>query len=149
MDYARRNESVINRAFSRLRKNQDRIIQDGMHRIMKEAMEYAIASHDHHHFGHRINDNSYGWAIVHDGKVKEIQTNGARHGRGDAEDQLREAARGVNRQGWVGILLASMVMEFNRRKPIYFEIDYEVGIFAMTTDRVEEWFKTYFKPISR
>ena len=41
-----------------------------------------------------------------------------------------------------------MVLEFNGRKPVYFEIDYEVGIFAATTDKVEEWFKTYFKPMA-
>lgn len=148
MSFDGRNSAVIKRAFSRLRKSKDAMVQDGMRRIMKDAMEYAISQHDHDHFGHRIHENSYGWALVHDGNLIELQINGARHGHGDAEDQLREVAGGIGRRGWVGILLASMVLEFNGRKPVYFEIDYEVGIFDATTDKVEEWFKTYFKPIA-
>lgn len=146
MSLVGRNSSVINRAFSRLRKSEDAMVRDGMRRIMKDAMEYAISQHDHNHFGHRIHENSYGWALVHDGKVEELHINGARHGHGDAEDQLWAVAGEIGRRGWVGILLASMVLEFNGRRPVYFEIDYEVGIFAATTDKVEEWFNTYFKP---
>ena len=142
-----RNSLVIKRAFSRLRKSEEKMVQDGMRRIMKDSMEYALSQHDHNHFGHRIHENSYGWALVHNGKIVELQINGARHGHGDAENQLTEIAGGIGRKGWVGILLASMLLEFNGRKPVYFEIDYEVGIFAATTDKVEDWFKTYFKPI--
>lgn len=148
MSLEKRNSAVIDRAFSRLRKSEDAMVKDGMRRIMRDAMEYAISQHDHHHFGHRIHDNSYGWALVHDGKLVELHINGARHGHGDAEEQLQNVAKSIGKPGWVGILLASMVLEFNRRKPIYFEVDYEIGIFAETTDMVEEWFKTYFKPIA-
>ena len=147
MGFEARNSAEIKRSFSRLRKSEESVVKNGMRRILNDAMEYAISVHDHHHFGHRTNDNSYGWALVHDGKLVELHINGARHGHGDAEEQLQDVARGIGRKGWVGILLASMVLEFNRRKPIYFEIDYEIGIFAATTDKVEEWFKTYFKPI--
>lgn len=143
-----RNSVVINRAFSRIRRSEETIIKNGMRRILKEAMEYALSQHDHDHFGHRIHENSYGWALVHNGKLVELQINGARHGHGDAKDQLREVAAGIGRKGWVGIVLASMVLEFNGRKPVYFEIDYEVGIFAATTDKVEDWFKTYVKPMA-
>lgn len=143
-----RNNLVINRAFTRLRKSEDVMIKDGMRRILKDAMEYALSQHDHDHFGHRIHDNSYGWAIVHNGKLVELQINGGRHGHGDAEDQLREVAGEVGKPGWVGILLASMLLQFNGRKPIYFEIDYEVGILAATASNVQDWFKTYFKPIA-
>lgn len=143
-----RNSVVINRAFSRIRRSEETTIKNGMRRILKEAMEYALSQHDHDHFGHRIHENSYGWALVHNGKLVELQINGARHGHGDAEDQLREVAAGIGRKGWVGIVLASMVLEFNGRKPVYFEIDYEVGIFAATTDKVEDWFKTYVKPMA-
>lgn len=145
---ALRNTAIIHRAFSRLRKSEETTVQNGMRRIMKDAMEYALSQHDHEHFGHRIHDNSYGWALVHDGKLVELQVNGGRHGHGDAEDQLVDASRRIGRRGWVGILLASMLLQFDGRRPIYFEIDYEEGIFAATADNVKEWFKTYFKPIA-
>ena len=142
-----RNKSVITKAFSRLRKSEATKVQDGMRRIMKDAMAYALSMHDHEHYGHRINDNSYGWALVHNGRLVELQVNGARHGRGDAEDQLQNVVRGITRKGWVGILLASMMLEYNGRRPVYFEIDYEVGLLDMTADEIKDWFQTYFKPI--
>ena len=54
MSLETRNSAVIRRAFSRLQKSEEKMVQDGMRRIMKDAMEYAISNHDHDHFGHRI-----------------------------------------------------------------------------------------------
>lgn len=146
--YTVRNDRLIDRAFSRLPVVKDRVVEDGMCRLLKDAMEYAISNHDHNHFGHRIHDNSYGWALLHDHSVVRLQVNGGRHGHGDAEDQLMIAARSVTKGGWVGILLASMVLQFGRKKPVYFEIDYEHGILEFTKDDIQSHFKEYFKPLS-
>ena len=40
-----------------------------------------------------------------------------------------------------------MYMEFGRRKPIYFEIDYEIGVLEFTADEIAEHFHEYFKQI--
>lgn len=145
--YERRNDTTIRKAFRRLQVNKDSVIEDGMRRLLKDATEYAVSVHDHEHFGHRITGNSYGWALVHDGAVKHIQVNSGKHGQGDAEDQLRSVAGRINREGWVGIILASMYMEFGRRKPIYFEVDYEIGVLDFTQDEIADHFAEYFRPI--
>lgn len=148
MGYAQGNERTIRRAFNRLKKRSDPVIEDGMRRLLREAMTFAVTNHDHNHFAHRIHDNSYGWALLKDGAIVDIQVNGGRHGHADAEDQLRRVAGEVSQGGWVGILLASMYLQFSGRKPVYFEIDYEMGILELTKDEIRSNFTKYFKPIA-
>lgn len=143
-----KNERVIRRAFSRLSKNKDKVIEEGMCKLLKDAMEYAISIHDHEHFAHRINDNSYGWALLHDRSVVRLQVNGGRHGHGDAEDQLQNAVRSVTKDGWVGVILASMLLQFGRKKPVYFEVDYEIGVLDFTKDEIADYFTKYFRPLA-
>ncbi len=144
-----RNGAVVRRAFKRLEDNKDAVIESGMVRLLGDAVQYALSIHDHEHFGHRITGDSYGWALLHNRELKQIQVNGGRHGQGDAEDQLRDVARSINKDGWVGIILSSMSMAFGNRKPIYFEIDYEMGVLDMTQDEIQDHFDEYFKPITR
>lgn len=146
---SRRNDLIVRNAFKRLEANKETMIESGMVRLLGDAVQYAISIHDHEHFGHRITGDSYGWALVHNGAIKRMQVNGGRHGQGDAEDQLRDVARGVTKEGWVGIILSSMSMAFGNRKPIYFEVDYEMGILDMTQDEIQDHFNDYFKPITR
>lgn len=148
MSYAQGNSRTILNAFNRLRKSKDRVIEAGFPRLLNDAMLYAISIHDHEHFGHRTHDNSYGWALVHDGKVVRMQVNGGQHGHGDAEDQLRTVAGRITRKGWVGVILASMIASYGRRKPFYYEVDYEMGILDMTQDEIQDHFTEYFKPIA-
>lgn len=143
-----RNERAIRKGFSRLSADKDKVIEDGMSRLLKMGMDFAISQHDHNHFGHRINDNSYGWALVRDHNVVRLGVNGGRHGHGDAEDQLQNAAKSITKSGWVGIILASMMLQFGRRKPIYFEIDYEMDVLELTKKEIESNFSDYFKPLS-
>ena len=145
----RRNDVVVRNAFKRLEASKDAAIESGMVRLLGDAVQYAISIHDHEHFGHRITGDSYGWALLHNRTIKQMQVNGGRHGQGDAEDQLREVARGVTKDGWVGIILSSMLMAFGNRKPIYFEVDYEMGILDMTQDEIRDHFTEYFKPITK
>lgn len=148
MGYAQRNETTILKAFKRLERNRDKVIEEGMPRLLNDAMAYAISIHDHEHFGHRTHDNSYGWALVHDRKLVRLQVNGGRHGHGEAEEQLKEVCGRITRQGWVGVILASMSVAFGRRKPIYFEVDYEMGVLDFTKDEIQAHFAEYFKPIA-
>lgn len=146
--FEQRNERCIQRAFKRLSARKDAIVEDGMSRLLNDAVAYAISIHDYEHFGHRITGNSYGWALLFDGSIKRIWTNEGRHGQGDAEDQLRSVAQGVRKGGWVGIILSSMSMSFGRRKPIYFEVDFEMGVLESTKDEIADYFKDYFRPIA-
>ena len=146
--YENRNRSVIRKAFGRLPKSKDAMIEAGLSNLLREAMTYAVTNHDHHHFAHRILADSYGWAVVHNGIIRNLQVNGGRHGRGTAEEQLRRVARNVSTEGWVGILLSSMVAEYGRRKPIYFEVDYEMDILHATIEEVSNDFSRYFRPIA-
>lgn len=148
MSDARRNDSIVKKALQRLSHDKDVIIENGMKRLLNDAMEYAISIHDHEHFGHRSTDNSYGWCLLHDGEIKQIFVNTGRHGEGEAALQLREAASRINKSGWVGIVLASMTVANQKGRPIYFQVDYEMGVLEMTMDEIKDYFNVYFKPIS-
>lgn len=148
MGYESSNRRVIKKAFEKLKNNKDAIIEDGMSRLLNDAVAYAISIHDIEHFGHRTTGNTYGWALLLDGVIKRIWTNAGRHGQGDAEEQLREVSRMAKQSGWVGIILSSMYLSFGRRKPIYFEVDYELGVIYMTQDEIKDHFTEYFKPIA-
>lgn len=147
-NYQQQNDRRIKAAFDRFAKRKDAIIEDGMRRLMKDAMEYALDLHDYEHHAHRTHEDSYGWAVLHDGQIKHLQVNGGRHGHGLAEAQIRDVATRAKQTGWVGILLASMVLEYEKRKPTFFEVDYEMGILNATADEIGDFFKEYFKPIS-
>lgn len=147
--YASRNSKVIQKGFDRLRRNKDSVIEDGMARLLNDAVAFAISRHDHEHFAHRVSANSYGWALLFNGGIRRLWTNGGNHGQGNAEEQLRNVASSVTKDGWVGIILASMSMAYGRRKPFYFEVDYERGIFNLTQDEISDRFNEYFKPIER
>lgn len=148
MSNSQRNDQVVKNALERLSRDKDVIIEDGMQRILSDAMNYAISIHDYEHFGHRTTDNSYGWCLLHNGEIKHIFVNDGRHGEGEAGMQLRDAASSINKSGWVGIILASMTVTNEKGRPIYFEIDYEMGVLDMTIDEIKDNFNVYFKPIN-
>lgn len=147
MSYLKSNEKAIDRGLDWLKSVQERVAEDGMLRILREATAYALFLHDHGHFGHRIAEDSHGWALVKDGKIVNIEVNEGHHGKGDARAQLESVAAGVSNRGYVGIVLASMSAKRNSGKPILFEIDFEMWVLSLTSDNIRENFPYYFKPI--
>lgn len=148
MSNVRDNNRTIDKAFKRLVLNKDKIVEAGMKRLMAYAMDYALSSHDHVHWGHRTTGDSYGWALVHNGSIVALNINAGHHGEGEAERQLRQAVGSVSSSGWVGILLASLRVENDRNSSILFNIDYELDLLNATQDEIRDYFTQYFKPIS-
>ena len=147
MSYQRENDRKIRDAFKRFSLTKDQIIERGMRAVMEDAMNYALQIHDAGHWGHRSTGDSYGWALCHKRTIVALKVNEGHHGSGDAEFQLRTAAQGASPDGWTGILLASLRAETDRQSSILFAIDYEIGVLEFTKDELQDYFKTYFKPI--
>lgn len=143
--YERKNDSVIRRAFARLSREKDASIESGMKDLLENAMLFAIGEHDNRHWFHKATANSYGWALLHDGKAVAHKVNEGRHGDGNAYGNLMEVSRVVSQVGWVGILVASMEGE----KPMFFAVDYEIGLLQETAIHSREDFNRFFKPLHR
>ncbi len=148
MSYARQNRATIRNAFGRLTRGYDVFIESGMSQLLDDAMNYAISIHDHGHFGHRTTEDSYGWVLIHNGEIKQLKVNEGRHGSGNAESQLRSVASEISEKGWIGVVLASMTVS-NGRKPLFFEVSYELGVLNFTADEIADHFNEYFKPLHR
>jgi len=142
--YLTRNNAVIDGAFARLRNSKDRVIEAGMKDLLEVAMLGALSLHDTTHWLHKSTENSYGWCLLHDGVGVAMKVNEGRHGSGRAREQLMAVSREVSQKGWVGILLASMEGD----RPMYFSIDYEDWILALTADDIRDNFKLFFNPLS-
>ena len=144
MGYARRNESVIRRAFSRLSRSKDAVIEAGMKDLLENAMLFAIGEHDNRHWLHKSTANSYGWCILHNGVGVAHKVNEGRHGDGNAFSDMMAVSREVSQVGWVGILLASM----HGDRPMYFAVTYEEVLLLETGKHMAETFARHFKPIA-
>ena len=136
--YVSRNESVINKAFSRLSKNKDKVIEKGMKDLLENAMLYAIGAHDHNHWFHKSTADTYGWMLLHDGVGVAHNVNEGRHGEGAAYAGLMAVSREVPQTGWVGVLLAYM------GEPMYFVVEYEDEILTETRNVTKENFGLFF-----
>lgn len=144
-----RNNAVIGKAFSRLSRNKDSVIERGMKDLLEDAMLFALGEHDATHWFHKSTENSYGWCLLHDGKGVAHKVNEGRHGGGNAFEQMMEASRDVPQTGWVGIILASFRAGDDKPAPrmFYFSIDYEMTILSNTADNVKRQFDRFFKPL--
>jgi hypothetical protein len=147
MSYASQNKRTINAAFKRFGILTEAIIENGMKRIMNEAMMIALATHDADHWFHKSTGNSYGWLVLHDGKHVAHKVNEGLHGEGDAYTELMGAARDVPQVGWVGILLASMgeVHDNAKGKLYFFHLDYEMAVLNNAREDVEKLFTRNFR----
>ena len=148
MKYDKQNEQAVKRGLEWLTKVRDAVEEQGMVSLLRDSMAYAIDLHGHEHFGHRITGDSYGWALVKNGLIIQMEVNEGNHGNGDATEQLRVVSREVKAKGYVGIVLASMKAFREDGRPIMFEVDFEHGVLGITADEIRDNFSMYFKPIS-
>jgi len=145
--YEKSNEKAIKRGLNWLSATKDVIIRRGMVELLQEASAYAIELHDAMHFGHRIAEDSHGWALVKDGSIVMMQVNAGNHGEGHAREQMRDVADSINNKGYVGIILASMTANREDGRPIIFAIDFEMDVLNITADAIRANFYKFFRPI--
>lgn len=143
------NDRKLKAGFKRFERSKDLIIENGMKRLMNQAMLIALATHDQDHWFHRSTANSYGWLVLHNGAYIDHRTNEGQHGEGHAYALLREAAQSAPNEGWVGILLASMHAgeEGPRPKSFIFHLDYEIGVLNSTREDLEAQFNKFFTEV--
>lgn len=146
-NHKRDNERKITTAFRELPKMLDAAAEMSMKRILAAGMKYALDIHDQNHFVHRTADDSYGWILAKDGRVVECVTNRGNHGVGTAYDQLVAKVREAGVEGWVGIVLASMEVSYQGRRPVFFEVQFEMDVLNETADLTEESFNRFFKSV--
>lgn len=139
----RTNQNVLRSAFKRFANGKDSVIESGMKDLLENAMLFAIGEHDNRHWFHKATANSYGWALLHDGRAVAHKVNEGRHGEGNAYGNLMEVSREVSQFGWVGILLASL----DGKGPQFFAVDYEIGLLRETAVHSKEAFHRFFKPL--
>ena len=86
-----------------------------------------------------LGDN-YGWAVVHDNEIVDMDIK-APHGEdGDAVRQLRGIVQSSKRKGWYGILMAGMTGAIT-----YYSVDYETAILYSTINSTGSVFSDFFK----
>ena len=167
--YQRKNNQTIDKAIASFVKRGDEIILGGMCELLTDAVNYALSIHDDEHQQHLEIGDTYGWALVREGKVVAMEIDGHRtmferaiaktkrffehhydsmdnpklkYREGQTARSLREKASQVTKRGYVGIVMAGM-----KATHTWFSVDYESGILLDTSSNIEKKFKTYFKPI--
>ena len=137
-----RNRSVIEKAFARLQRSEEDVIRNGMYGLLNAGLHYLEEAHGLLHGGerHTEENNTLGWALVHDGNMLEVASHSGEEWTpyGDALHKLEDIARQT--KGWVGIILSDMANDWYR-------VDYEFDYLAYSADRVQEHFNDYFKRI--
>lgn len=141
--YYNHNNSVIERAFSRMLQHEDEIIRNGMYGILDAGLDYLHEAHGLLHPGerHEHENDTLGWALVKDGQIVEAvsQSKGEWTPYGDALRRLGDIARG--KKGWIGIVLSDMANNWYR-------VDWENDYLSYSADMVKDHFNDFFKPIA-
>lgn len=135
-----KNNKVIKEAFERLKANKDEAIEAAMYGILEDAVKIALDLHDERHDIHLVIGDTYGWALMHNGKIKDIMVVSLPENRGDAIDQLQEECAFIAESGWVGIVMAGM-------HPNYFSERFERLVLGETIEITKDNFFDYFKQI--
>jgi hypothetical protein len=137
-----RNNKVIESAFERFVTNKDTIIRNAMYGLLEDAVQIALRLHeeDGEHPKHLEIGDTYGWILMHNGRIEEAVVKSIDPNIGDTLDQLYEEAAFTYEKGWVGIVMAGM-------KPNYFSIRFETKILAETISITKDNFFEYFKKI--
>ena len=135
-----KNEKTINAAFRRLQVRAFDRCREGMIRILREAVVYALEIHDMGHQRHLETGDSYGWGLWHNGKLIEISVT-AKEGPVEGDTNLMLSAYPVPSLGWVGVVMAGMKPQY------YFATQYENEILTATAQMVLSNFLYFFQPI--
>ena len=136
------NEGVIKNAFSRLRATKDEVIRAGMDGILEDAVQIALEAHDERHQSHIELGDTYGWMLLHNGKIEEIAVVATNENIGKATKKLRQLAiRKAFSRGWVGVVMAGL------EPANYFSVIYEMGMLDASFQITRQNFSEYFKKL--
>lgn len=136
------NEAVIKNALARLKANKDEIIRAGMYGLLEDAVRIALDAHDERHKSHIELGDTYGWMLLHNGKIEEIMVVATSNNVGKATSQLRKLALlKMLKKEWVGVVMAGL------EPAQYFSVIYETGMLDFSVQMTKQNFHEYFKPL--
>lgn len=133
------NAAVIRQGFARLASSKESRCLACLTDTMRRAMAFALSAHDNRHSMHATFGDNYGWAVYHDGKIREYGINAGKGGESRTLASLRAYSSRVG-SGWAGILLADMQAEGRS----YYSISYERAIMASAVQFTRDNFGKYF-----
>lgn len=141
--YITQNRRVIHTAFTRLGRDADAIILDGMTRVAQAGLEYLLGAHDDHSpwMNHPIENDTLASVVAHNGEVVASFPHDGGEGDlpGNASDEAKRILRGTS--GWVAIIHSDMKG--------WYRVDYELAFLAISADEVKANFNRFFKPIAK
>jgi hypothetical protein len=136
------NERIIKNALARLRATKDEVIRAGMYGLLEDAVQIALEAHDERHQSHIELGDTYGWMLLHNGKIEEISVVATNDNIGKATQRLRHLAiRKAFSKGWVGVVMAGL------EPANYFSVIYEMGMLDYSFQITKENFSQYFKKL--
>lgn len=141
--YKAQNDRRIDRGFDGLLSLSDKVAEVGMRKLLQACVDFSLEKHDPEHPLHTILGDTYGWALLHDGKIVDIAVTEGEKMVGDTAAQLQAMASGISDEGWTGILMAGM------NHPSYYSVEYEQSILNQTIRITPTFFTRYFKPITK
>jgi len=136
-----RNMQVIDGAFSRFAADKKEVIASGMYRLLESAVKIALEAHDERHQAHVETGDTYGWMLVHDGKIEEIAVVATEKDEGKASQMLRSKADELPDTGWCGVVMAGLT------PADYFAVDYEYGMLDYAMQMTRDDFHRHFRRI--
>lgn len=134
------NARKIDRAFSRLKASEAKIVRDGMIRLAKRGIEYLVDAHERHaqDMRHTTERDTLAWAVSHNG---DVIASGSHYGDGSDIGNAKYMAESIlsSTKGWVAVILSEMYG--------YYRADYEQDFLYETAFNTQAEFQTYFKKI--
>lgn len=139
--YQRQNKQTIKNNFQHLRNMRDEVVRNGMYNLLEDAVQIALELHDENHQAHIEIGDTYGWVLIHNGKIEDLMVVSTPQNEGRATEQLRKKASGVSKRGWIGIVMAGL------EPANYFSVTYESNLLYYTTLEIKQNFLYYFTAI--
>ena len=140
--YQAQNKSTIARAFSRFRKEEEKIISEGVVRLAKAGLDFLLEAHENYPkpLLHPGETDTLGYAVAHNGVI----VNSAAHVGGDTGDMPGSAKEEAERLlagtvGWVIMVLSDMEN--------WYRWDLEMDFLQYSADEIRSNFYNYFKPV--
>lgn len=137
----KQNSDVIKNAFKAFKDNKDEIIRAGMYGLLEDAVQLALHAHDDKHKSHIEIGDTYGWMLVHNGKIKEIAVVATDKNEGKATQMLKAKRKDLPKKGWIGVVMAGM------EPASFFSVIYEMGMLDYSLQMTEQNFFQYFNEI--
>lgn len=138
----KQNERVIKNALAKLRADREEVIRSIMYGLLEDAVQIALDAHNERHQSHIELGDTYGWMLLHNGKIEELMVVSTDDNRGKATKQLKMIAlKKILSRGWKGVVMAGL------EPASYFSVNYELGMLDYSMQMTAENFSKYFTKI--